>query len=82
MGNVIKVKRDFYINVLEKLAPKTKIDLLAWVLLYKKYGVDLFYILNLMAGLNIKVPSHRTLVEVIKEVKTNNLEGIMEIEID
>ena len=61
--------RDFYVNVLEILAPKTKIDILAWIFLYKKYGTDIFYFLNLMAGQTIKVPSFRTIVEAIKTVK-------------
>jgi hypothetical protein len=68
---MIRVKRDFYINVLEQLAPKTKIDILAWILLYKKYGMDIFYLFNLMAGQNIKMPAHRTIVDVIKNVKQN-----------
>jgi len=61
--------RDFYLNVLEILAPKTKIDILAWIFLYKKYGTDIFYFFNLMAGQTIKVPSHRTIVDAIKAVK-------------
>lgn len=78
----VKLKRDFYINVLEEIAPKTKIDLIAWILLYKKYGVDIFYIINLMAGLSIKIPSHRTIVEAIKKVKKSKYPEYMEIPIE
>lgn len=79
----MKVKRNFYINILEQIAIKTKIDIVAWLLLYKKYGLDIFYFLHLMAGQNIKIPSHRTLINIIKEVKTNKeLTEDLEIELE
>jgi hypothetical protein len=79
----LKVKRDFYINIIEQLAPKTKIDTLAWVLLYRKYGTDIFYLFNLMAGLNIKMPSHRTIIDVIKKVKETKINSeYLEIPLD
>ena len=65
----IQVKRDLYVNALEEIAPKSKIDLLAWLYLYDMYGTDIFYLLNLMAGLTIKIPTYRTLAEIFKKVK-------------
>ena len=63
------IKRDFFINWLELLAPKTKVNLIAWILLYQKYGSDIFYIFNLMAGINIKMPSYRTMMDLYKQAK-------------
>lgn len=65
----MKVKRDVYINALEEVASKSKLDMLAWVYLYNMYGTDIFYLLNLLAGQTIKVPTYRTLAEIFKKVK-------------
>jgi len=78
----IRIKRDRYVNFLEVISPKAKLDLLALLLLYGVYGVDIVYILNLLAGQSIKIPSHKTLVEAWKNTRKPHEDEYLDITVD